>query len=97
MTYEIILNSLRSSYNWLFSVYFPRIFAFIKNNQLVSAALIISFVVPALFLIINFILNASSDTEFFTIKVIRNKKNGKGSANLNKYQKAYLNSLRFNR
>lgn len=71
MTYEIILDSLKSSYNWLFGIYFPRIFAFLRNNELVSAALIISIALPALLVVLCFFLEASSDAERFTSSAIK--------------------------
>lgn len=74
MTYDFILSSLRSSYNWLFGIFFPRFFAWCQNNELVSTALIISIVIPSLFFIINFFLEASSDSDLYTSKVLNNKR-----------------------
>lgn len=71
MTYEIIFDSLKSSYNWLFGIYFPRIFAFLKNNELVSAALIISIALPALLVVLSFFISTSSDAERFTSFAIK--------------------------
>lgn len=109
MTYEIVLSSLQSAYNWLFSVFFPRIFAFLKNNEFVSAALIISLVLPALFVIFNFFVDASSDAELYTSKIIKNKRDKAQKdeqkelrkqinySRNNIYQQAYYNSLKYDK
>ena len=108
MTYEVIFNSLQSAYEWLFGIFFPRIFAFLKNNELVSAALIISLVLPALLLIFNFFIDASSDAEVYTSKMIK-KKRIRSNDDLkeqrkqiyykrnNIYQQAYYNSLKYDK
>lgn len=109
MTYEVIFNSLQSAYEWLFGIFFPRIFAFLKNNELVSAALIISLVLPALLLIFNFFIDASSDAEVYTSKMIKNKRLNARNEELkeqrkqiyykrnNIYQQAYYNSLKYDK
>ena len=108
MNYQTIINSLESSFNWLFSVYFPRIFAFLKNNELVSAALIIAFVLPSLFVIFDFVLRISSDSEFYVFKAINKKfiKNKNDDSemirkqtynNRSIYHQAYINSLKFDK
>lgn len=95
MTYEIILSSLQSAYDWLFGIFFPRIFAFLKNNELVSAALIISLVLPVLLVIINFFVNASSDAELYTSKMIK-KKLDKAKKDEQKEQRKQINYKRNN-
>lgn len=71
MSYEIVLSNIQAAYNWLFGIYFPRIFAFLKNNELVSAALIISITIPALLVILSFLISISSDAESFTSFAIK--------------------------
>lgn len=109
MTYDVIFNSIQTAYDWLFGVYFPRIFAFLKNNELVSAALIISFVLPTLFIIVDFYLHVSSDAELYSSKLIKNEQLKVRRKELNEqrkqiyynrnnsYHQAYLNSLKYDK
>lgn len=109
MTYDFILSSFQQSYNWLFGIFFPRFFAWCQNNELVSTALIISIVIPSLFFIINFFLDASSDAEVYTSKMLKNKRIRAQQDELkeqrkkiyynrnNIYQQAYYNSLKYDK
>lgn len=97
MTYDDIFEHLDMAYEYLVT-WFYDFFDFINGNKFVSAAVIITFAVPSLILIFDFISYISSDSADFSFKLFRKKFIDKNNfSKLNKYQKAYLRSLKFDK
>lgn len=97
MTYDDIFEHLDMAYAYLVT-WFYDLFDFINGNKFVSAAVIITFAVPSLVLIFDFIFYISSDSFIPLSSFIRKNINTKDKKDsLNKYQKAYLRSLKFDK